>query len=263
MEILNVVKTADRLAPNSFTLDEKLAWCNEVSLYLRRNVKKYYDIIETVVTCPSELELPNDIRIDDVESVYVGGRALDKTDLRSLPYLSGGELRKRYGIDFMRPKIMRVVYLTSPIEVKDISIRGTFDLNESEIIGSELPFHDSDMLECVLLTSLEDEAEWADALSSYVYENDGTAVRLTDDIFTPQTGAYMAIRRVIDDETEVDAPYDRMYVEYILAKIALYQHDYETYTAHMIQYNNLFEDYLKDYKTRNPLNDLARFRNLW
>ena len=73
----------------------------------------------------------------------------------------------------------------------------------------------------------------------------------------------MAIRRVIDDETEAEAPYDRMYIEYLLAKAALYQHDYEAYSAHMLQYNSIFDEYKRDYKQRNPLNDLAVFKNIW
>ena len=123
----------------SFTLDEKLSWCNEVSLSLRRSVKKYYDVIETLVTCAKELELPDDISVDDVESVYVGGCLVDKVDLRSLPYLGSDELLRRFGLSSTMPQIMKVVYLTTPKEIEDLDIRGSFNLAESAIYGSELP----------------------------------------------------------------------------------------------------------------------------
>ena len=155
------------------------------------------------------------------------------------------------------------MYKRQPDNIRNIEVKGTYKLSENIIFGSELPLFEGDNIECVLLENLDDEPNWDSCLDSYVYQNDGEAVYLTDDIFTPQTSAHLAIRRVIDDETEADPPYDRLYIEYILAKMALYQHDYDAYSAHMTQYNNLYSEYKKDYKTRNPLNDLARFKNFW
>ena len=258
MKIIKAIEAADALSPNHFDLDEKLGWCNEVSLSLRRHVKKYYDIIETLVTCREDLELPDDILIDDVESARLNGRPLTKADLRSLPYLAGMDLRQRFGVTFQIPKLLKIVYLTTPDEVEDICIEGSFDISENRIIGEWLPFEQGDEIIC----EMPDNPDFEPA-RTFVYENDGEALWLTDDIFTPETGAKLVIKRIIDDETEVEAPYDRMYVEYLLAKIALYQHDYDTYSSHMMQYNNIYDEYRRDYKTRNPLNDLARFKNYW
>ena len=91
---------------------------------------------------------------------------------------------------------------------------------------------------------------------------DGLVVE--ENTFTPQTAAPMAIRRVIDDLTEIDElPYDGMYVEYILAKMALYQHDYMGYSAHMNQYNALYEGLRRDYKNRAPFNPVSKLRRYW
>lgn len=258
MKLLKAIEAADALSPNSFEFEEKLGWCGEVSLSLRRHVKKYYDIIETVVTCREELELPEDISIDNIEAAYLGGRPLTKADLRSLPYLAGADLRRRFGLTFGSPKLLKLIYLTTPGEVRDICIEGEFNISESVIEGWMLPFEQGDEIIC----EMPDDPEF-EPVRTYVYENDGERVRLTDDIFTPETGAKLVIKRVINDETEAEAPYDRMYIEYLLAKIALYQHDYDTYSSHMIQYNNIYDEYKRDYKTRNPLNDLARFKNYW
>ena len=77
-----------------------------------------------------------------------------------------------------------------------------------------------------------------------------------------ETGAKLAIRRIPDDVTAIDEkPYDGMYIEYLLAKMALYQHDYVGYNAHMTQYNTIYETLRREYKTRNPLSSLAKFRN--
>lgn len=263
MKITEAIAAADALSPNQFTLDEKLSWCNEVSLSLRRSVKKYYDVIETLVTCAKELELPDDISVDDVESVYVGGCLVDKVDLRSLPYLGDDELLRRFGLSSTMPQIMKVVYLTTPKEIEDLDIRGSFNLAESAIYGSELPFLEGDFIQCKLLDSLDKEPDWSDAYETYVLENNGEYLLISDELFTPQTEACLAIRRVMDDETQVEAPYDRMYIEYLLAKMALYQHDYDTYAAHMSQYNAIYDEYKRDYKNRSPMNDIARFKNYW
>lgn len=260
MKIIHAISAADALSPNQFTFNEKIHWCDEVSLALRRDIKKYYSVIETLVTCPEEFELPDDISIDDVEAAYVAGKLIDKADLRSLPHLCGSLSSVFSG---SVPKILKLVYLTKPDSIRNIELKGTYKLSENVIFGSELPLFDGDNIECVLLENSDDEPDWDVCLNSYVYQNDGESVYLTDDIFTPQTEAHLAIRRVIDDETEADPPYDRLYIEYIMAKMALYQHDYDTYSAHMTQYNNLYSEYKKDYKTRNPLNDLARFKNFW
>ena len=85
------------------------------------------------MTCAKELELPDDISVDDVESVYVGGCLVDKVDLRSLPYLGSDELLRRFGLSSTMPQIMKVVYLTTPKEIEDLDIRGSFNLAESAI----------------------------------------------------------------------------------------------------------------------------------
>ena len=54
-----------------------------------------------------------------------------------------------------------------------------------------------------------------------------------------------------------------MYIEYILAKMALYQRDFTGYNAHMVQYNQLFDGLRREYKNRAPLNPLASFKNYW
>ena len=258
MKLLKAIETADALSPNNFEFEEKLGWCNEVSLSLRRHVKKYYEIMETRVTCPGELEMPPEISIDRVEAAYLNGRFLTRADLRSLPFMAGDELYRRFGVSFAAPKRLRLVYLTMPEEVENICVEGEFNISESKIEGFMLPFKKGDEIVCEMPNDPEFEPS-----RTYVYENDGENLWLMDDIFKPETGAKLVIKRIICDETEVEAPYDRMYVEYLLAKIALYQHDYDTYASHMIQYNNIYDECRRDYKTRNPLNDLARFKNYW
>ena len=71
MELLKVIETADALCPNSYQEEEKLRWCDEVSAGIRRDIKKIYDTIETTLTGPEELILPDDIDFEDIEVAYL------------------------------------------------------------------------------------------------------------------------------------------------------------------------------------------------
>lgn len=263
MLIIEAISAADKLSPNHFTLDEKLMWCSEVTSAVRREVKKQYATIETVITCADNIELPNGINISDIEIAYIGDKPIQKSDFRSLPFLNNGELTAKFGISHLTPKILRLVYLDIPREIKATSVKGEFKTDSGRIYGDELPFLESDCIQCVQLDDINTKPDWSNADKTYIISNDGETLILSDDILTPQTSAYLALRRVIDDETEAESPYDRMYIEYILAKGALYQHDYDSYAAHIAQYNNMFDDFKRDYKTRNPLTDMVRFHNYW
>ena len=87
MKIIDAVRAADRLSPNHFTFDEKLSWCDELNLTIRSEIKREYKRIETTVAPGGDIELPNDIAFEDVEVVSLGGKILDKLDLRSFRIL--------------------------------------------------------------------------------------------------------------------------------------------------------------------------------
>lgn len=263
MLIIDAINAADTLLPNHFTLSEKLMWCSEVNTAIRRSVKKQYLTVETLITCADDIKLPEDISFSDIEIAYINNHPIQKSDFRSLPYLKDDVLSHSYGINKISPKILKLVYLDIPKEIKEVFIKGEFKTDSDCIYGDELPLLESDCIECYSLSSLDDDITNLTPKIAYVMSNDGECVKLSDDILTPDSAAYLAIKRVIDDETEADAPYDRMYIEYILSKVALYQHDYEAYSAHIAQYNCLFDEYKKDYKSRNPLSDMAGFHNIW
>lgn len=262
MKIMKAIELADGFCPNPFTREEKIGWCNEVSAILRRSVKPVYETIECVARTPEELFLPDDIAFEDVENVFADGKPLGKVDFRTMTYMSGDRL-SGMGLNFSRPVKLSVVYLTRPKPVRDIEISGEFDLSENRISMQASPFILGDEVEYVIVDDLSEEPEWENPKRFYVMERNDNGITTAEDSFSPQTGAKMVMRRIIDEETEVPAPYDNMYVEYILAKMALYQHDYSGYSAHMTQYNNLFEECRREFASRRPMNRLPHFRNFW
>ncbi len=257
MKIMKAIEKADALCPNPYTLEEKLDWCDEVTAEIRRNILKEYDVIETTVNSRGEVDLPDDIPFDRIEVVRVGNRTLNKQDFRSFVQNSG-----ECGISFGIPKRLTVVYLRIPPKIRIIDIRGEFNTGENYIDMDMPEFKEGDKIEIAELDNASDTVDWSASVSAYVMESSLDKIILDRDALTAQTAAKLAIRRVIDDETAAaDAPYDSMYTEYILAKAALYQHDYVGYDAHMTQYNCLFESMRRELKTRCPMNDQVRFKN--
>ncbi len=256
MEILRAIENADLLCPNHYILEEKLMWCDEVSAEIRRNIFKVYDMVETEINNRGELALPDDIPFERVEVVYFGNRAMDKQDFRSFVTKAENESV------ICQPKRLKAVYLKMPEKIRHIDIRGEFNTGDNTIEMDCPPFREGDYIEIAALDDLRSDPDWDNSASAYVTEAALDKIILDSDAVPAQTAAKLAIRRVIDDLTVIDeAPYDRMYIEYILAKIAVYQHDYVSYNAHMTQYNSLYESMRREYKTRSPLTTLAGFRN--
>ena len=234
MLLTDAITMADTLCPNAYSLEEKLRWCDEVTAGIRRDIKKIYTTWETTVTPNEELHLPEHIAFADIDSATLNGVYLGKVDVRSL--LAGKHPLSHSG------GTLRLAVLKQPVPVRHHCIRGEFDLSENFIRITAPPFEVGDTLEWVALSSKEEEPDWENANSCYVIDAVYDGLVVDRDAFVPQTAAPLAIRRVIDDCTEVDeAPYDSMYVEYLLAKMALYQRDYAAYSAHMTQYNTLYE----------------------
>lgn len=257
MEILRAIERADALCPNSYVLEEKLCWCDEVTAELRRSILKVYDIIETTISDRGELLLPDGFSPERIETVIVGDKMLEKQDFRSFGANTESFL-KRWGI----PKVLKAVFLSLPQPIRRPDIRGSFNTGENYIELEESPFLEGDKLEIAAVADLTDEPDWTEAERTFVMEVQPDKIILDRDVLTPQTEAKLAIRRVITDCTEIDeAPYDGMYIEYILAKMAFYQHDYTAYNAHMMQYNTLFEQMRREYKARSPLTNQSNFKN--
>ncbi len=249
MQLLNAIAMADSLSPNGYTLEEKLRWCEEVSAAIRREIKKKYQAIETQVS-GGEVDLPEGFSMEDVELAFLNGKPLDKADFRSFSAL-GGSGR------------LRLVFLERPQPVRLAEIVGEFDLSENFIRLPASPFEFGDTVEWVRLDSVEDEIPWENARRCAVMEKVYDGLAVDEDTFVPESAVPLAIRRVPTEMCEAEAPYDGMYVEYLLAKMALYQRDYTAYGAHMAQYNQLWDGLRKEYKNRSPLTNQSNFHNYW
>ncbi len=253
MKILKAIEKADMLCPNKYSLEEKLEWCDELGADLRRNIIKEYETIETYASAGGEITLPDGLDVNNIECVFIGNTLIEKQDFRS--FMTGAK-------DLTSgSKKLRLVCLKPYERIRTTEIKGDFNTGVNFIEINVAPFVAGDKIQ-IAEYSESGALDYDLAPTSYVLEVQPDKIILEDDVLTPKTGASMSIRRVITDDTEVDyAPYDSMYVEFLLAKMALYQHDYVGYNAHMVQYNSLYEGLRRDYKTRNPLMTITNFKN--
>ncbi len=253
MEIMRAIERADALCPNPYTLEEKLCWCDEVSGEIRRNILKIYGEAEALTNEEGKLLLPENIPFERVECVFIDNMLLEKQDLRSFFPL---KIKNKKG------KKLRIVYLDVPERIRKIEISGTFDTSENVIEIDSAPFVTGDKLGISQIDEETGKPDFGTEVFAYVYDCDGEKLILDREVLESSTEAELFIRRIITDTTEIDeSPYDTAYIEFILAKIALYQHDYTGYNAHMTQYNALLDMARRDFKTRNPLTAQSRFKN--
>ena len=64
------------------------------------------------------------------------------------------------------------------------------------------------------------------------------------------------------DETLCGPPYDSMYIDYVLAKICLYQRDFDTYNQFMASFNSKLDAYKRWYMS-GPPRRADKLKNWW
>jgi hypothetical protein len=80
---------------------------------------------------------------------------------------------------------------------------------------------------------------------------------------TVQEG-YCPIEDSMEEDTVIPAPYDAMYIDFLLAKCCYYQRDYDAYNQHIVSFNSKLEDFAKWYIERNmPVRETKNMINNW
>ena len=281
MKILEVIDRVDRLNPNNYTIDEKLRWCDEVGAVITQEINKKYSSVTCKIGSGGAI-LPPDIDFEQIQYGFMGNRKFTKADLRSvfirhevydvLP--SHSPCDSSIEEEILKDDIT-LVYLEKYQPIRYIEIYGEFETNGNRILIDMPPFEVGDML---MWTDVETpsvsysdsslrEGAYGDEVS-YPEENCIAVIGVDElgidtDIEFDGNAHKMYLKRIITDETLASIPYDDMYIEYILSKIAYYQQDYNEYSVHSGMYNTLLDGYAKWYKQRNPLDNNVKFNNFW
>ena len=284
MYINEVLRQCDTLCPNEYSESEKYNWCDELSAMLMQEVCKKYEKVTVEKNINGEYVLPEGVTFEMVDRIIDCGREINKYDFRSygIQYLYGirgrfivpEEIAMRDSLDF--------VYLKKHEPIRKIIIDGevTFYDDGFKFIDCDLREGDSVIVNCngitfenVPILNVEEErinmeaGEKADWRARTAVVPEGTFSELTKgSVFLGSFEEVVCnahIERIVTDETVCDAPYDRMYIDYINAQICYYQRNYNTYNQHINLFNQRLNSYTIWLQQRNPQNKDGKFINWW
>lgn len=248
MYIGEVIRRAQNYCPSEYDINEMYLWCDEVSSMLAIEDRNVF-IKETLIPdATGRVLLPPNVKFENIISVSSGGRTLKKEDLRNI------SINK----ECLLP--VELIYLKPYMPIRVISHTGevTVDKENSKLIVETNFFKAGDVI-MVQLEGLSKEllvcnVEFSD--EKYLL----TVLEGTLDDFADSGTAI--IERVVTDKTVCDAPYDGMYIDYIIAKICMYQRDFNTYNQFMTSFNSRLNAYKKWITNQLPQAG-GRLKNWW
>lgn len=288
MYINDVIRLVRNYYPSEYDLYEMYIWCNEVSSMLLIEDRNVYRSVTLPVASDGTFLLPDGVDIENVEYVTAGNTVLEKQDLREY----GG--RKLYvkgcnGIELpnniQRPSSVTVEYLQPYVPIRLAKYKGDVYASKSEgymyiskcefipgdtlVIQLNADSESAEVFENVPLLSVDyglytispDDAGGA----GIIFRSDMYRCTVPEDTFTGTNGGKYensVITRVITEKTVCDAPFDNMYVDYLLAKINLYQHDTDAYNQYMTMFNSRLAAYRNWLIKRMPSDD-CKLKNWW
>lgn len=247
MYISDVIEQAKALFPSEYTAQEYLKWCDELSADIRKN----YDIVYDKFTVnSSEVLLPEEISVNEIAKIIADGKELKKTDLRDFGFIyeygeEGRTIKKADGI----PSEFEIIYAVPHYPTRYINEEGIavfsgnrFTCDKPFLTGDTVKITDGGKEYTVHITDMEND----------VFFYGGAEI--------PDGEREVSFCREITEKTLMPAPYDTAYIDFVNAKVAMYQGDNAAYRSFMEQYNEKMKDY-RMYITRNTPRIKSRFKN--
>lgn len=260
MYINEVIRLARKYYPSEYDEQEMYIWCNEVSSMLAVEDRTVMKEITISTASDGSLLLPESVAFENVYAIYDGTKRLEKTDLREHmtdTAKCGREYRIVYEESFSP---IRTPRYRGSIAID--SVKGTFTIYEGG-------FKRGDTVSITLLSSsgseelkinkalIVDSKFTTGGFCYCVISPDGSFEAL--DITEHQDAV---VERIVTDRTVCEAPFDGMYVDYLLAKINMYQRDIDAYNQHMTAFNSRLAAYRKWLATHLP-NGEGKLINWW
>lgn len=234
MYLTKAIQTAKTLKPDEYTIEEYIDWCNELSCDLFLNYDKKFGKLTT--SGKSEIFLPEGVDIYMIEKIIADGREIRKTDLydfsnRYMYSLRGKNVFKAPGSASNIEIIYQQPYIPVRCINETVTVKSTSETFETEDIG----IYAGDVL---------------------IFEKDGNkyevaVISVYDNIYTysgdelPMGTYEYNIKRKIQEKTVCPPPFDYMYVDFLIAKSALYSGDSNAYKNHMAAFSLKQSEYAK------------------
>ena len=79
-----------------------------------------------------------------------------------------------------------------------------------------------------------------------------TWMRELEDVIAKDTGGEDVVIHDLSEQATPPPPYDRMFIDFVMAQIALHQHDDEGYSRYIAMFNSKYTDFLNWYVRTHP-----------
>lgn len=288
MYINDVVRHVMNVYPSEYDAGEMYKWCDEVSSMLITEDRNVYKRVVLPVSSDGTILLPEGVTQEYVDKITAGNDILNYTDYRTYGdkdiYIKG-----RNGIRLdntgVLPKSVTVDYREKYREIRMITYNGKIQTNEASFWIEPSDFVEGDILN-ITITDGDDTETYTEVpvfssdilyiphlqigvLSTVpvIFDSGDTVTvcGVPQNTFGERENTETqtaVIKRCITEKTVCDAPFDQMYVEFVLAKIRLYQNDTQGYNTYMTMFNSHLSAYRDWLIKRMPSGD-NRIRNWW
>lgn len=243
MNVGEVIKQADLLYPNNYSLMQKLNWCHNVSCTIRNEINKQVSYKKSSIeTLKNDIEEIGELNI---KNIIIENHRYDVTDI--MKWFSNDKKLAKLNGD------IKIEYYLSPKSYRCGKYMGMGLVGRNRInTDEETNFKIGDFI-----TVEYNGNKYEGTINSI---KDGY---LINNVTLKNYEGEMIITRRLDDELECQEPYNDMYVDYLLGKMCYYQSDYDSYNQHMSQYNNKMALYQKFIKYRKKQNSYNKLKGLW
>ena len=245
MYIGEVIRRARSYCPSEFDTDEMYAWCDEVSAMLAIEDRNVFSKITLTPDKDGCVLLPEGVRFENIVSASVQGRVLKKQDMRHIQGVRV-EVKSSLPVEF--------VFLVPYSPIRRVRYSGEIRVSGDRVYIKSCAFVPGD---CIRINSGAETAVLDVGVGDNEYYIEVTPSSVTD---IPDGDGI--IERIVTEKTVCDAPYDGMYIDYILAKISMYQRDYKTYNQFMTAFNSRLDAYKRWLVNVMPQAQ-RRFVNWW
>lgn len=267
MILEKMIKYINSLKPSAkaYTDQEKVKWINDVEAKIKKEIVKNYTSVEIDVTDKTKLDyVINSIKYEDIVDVYFDGKKYEKLDYRDvISELLSSEENATF--DYEKITIVaqsnHIPYRYCEYVSKDNEVL----FNPNEIIITDNYFNNEIVRELkvgdfITITGATQDVTRNKTLE--IKDIQSTKIIVGNDSFVPGMETEITIKRFLNDELFLSAPYDEIYCYYATAKIDFLDQEYEAYNNTVILYEKLLSDYKKIYVQNKPDHQIE-FKNFY
>lgn len=260
MYINDAIRLAQNYFPSEFPVSDMYIWCNEVQAMLVSEDRYIYREQTVHIDSSGTLLLPENVKLEHIERIYSGN---DETPKETLIGIS----KSRYKTPLAN-KTVNIIYQSPYEPIRLVKYNGSCEISDGKLHISDCGFFPDDMIIIQFSPETENtEITNPIPVSDISFDETDThkyILHIPKEVTDGKTGAYdnITLTRYVTDRTVCPPPFDSMYVDYILAKINLYQRDTAAYNQHMASFNSRLDAYKKWLMSRLP-QKRTDFKNWW